>query len=108
MATAAIGQDIPAATAKDLWCGLAFSMAARDVPTDAAPEILAVTEPYRLGAETLIGRAKAIYLEAGVTDEAFETLRAETEAGIAAELASTDPAIEPQYSFEDCAALIGL
>jgi hypothetical protein len=108
LAGAAHGQDIPADTTKDLWCGIAFDLAARDVPADAAPEILSVTEPYKKGAEMLIGRAKAVYLESGLAEEAFDTLRTETEATITAELASTDPAIEPQYSFEDCAALIGL
>ena len=44
------GQEIPEASRKDFWCGLAFSMAARDVPADAAPEILAVTDPYNMGA----------------------------------------------------------
>lgn len=108
VAGTAHGQDVPQDASKDFWCGVAFDMAARDVPVDAAPEILAVTDPYREGAQMLIGRSKAIYLESGYTEEAFETLRAKTEADIAKELASTDPAIEPQYSFEDCAALIGL
>lgn len=108
LAGSAHGQDIPEATTKDLWCGVAFDLAARDVPADAAPEVLTVTEPYKKGAEMLIGRAKAIHLESGYTEEAFDALRIETEATITAELASTDPAIEPQYSFEDCAALIGL
>ena len=102
------GQEIPEASRMDLWCGLAFTLAARDVPADAAPEILAVTDPYKKGAEMLVGRAKAVHLESGYTEEAFEALRTETEATITAELSSTDPAIAPQYSFEDCAALIGL
>jgi hypothetical protein len=108
LASPAPAQEIPEATAKDFWCGIAFDMASRDVPADAAPEVLSVTTPYKTGAETLLGRAKAIYLESGYTEEAFAALRTETEAEIAAQLASTDPAIEPQYSFEDCAALIGL
>lgn len=103
----AFGQEIPEATAKDFWCGIAFDLAARDVPADAAPEVLAVTEPYKTGAETLIGRSKAAYLESGYTEEAFDALKVDTEAEILAQLSSTDPAIEPTYSFEDCAALIG-
>ena len=102
------GQEIPEASRKDFWCGLAFSMAARDVPADAAPEILAVTDPYKKGAELLVGRAKAVHLESGYTEEAFDALVTQTEADIAAELSSTDPAIAPPDSFEDCAALIGL
>ena len=102
------GQEVPEASRKDFWCGLAFSMAARDVPADAAPEILAVTDPYKKGAELLVGRAKAVHLESGYTEEAFDALVTQTEADIAAELSSTDPAIAPPYSFEDCAALIGL
>lgn len=102
------GQEIPEASRKDLWCGLAFTMAAGDVPADAAPEILAVTDPYRKGAELLVGRAKAVHLESGYTEAAFEALAAETEAEITAQLSSTDPAVAPRYSFEDCAALIGL
>lgn len=108
LAVPAFGQEIPGDTRKDLWCGIAFDLAARDVPEDAAPEVLSVTTPYKEGAATLIGRAKAVHLESGYTEEAFEALRAETEVEIAAELDSADPAIEPQYSFEDCAALIGL
>ena len=108
LAGSALGQDIPEETSRDFWCGIAFDMASRDIPADAAPEVLTVTTPYKEGAATLLGRAKAIYLESGVTEEAFEALRTETEAEIAAELASTDPAVEPQFSFEDCAALIGL
>jgi hypothetical protein len=108
LASPALGQDIPGDTSRDLWCGIAFDMASRDIPADAAPEVLTVTTPYKEGAATLLGRAKAVYLESGFTEEAFEALRAETEAEIATELASTDPAVEPQYSFEDCAALIGL
>jgi hypothetical protein len=107
LATAAAAQDIPQATAKDFWCGVAFDLAARDVPADAAPEVLSVTDPYKKGAERLIGRSRIAHLEAGYTDEAFDALKVKTEATIAAELASTDPAIEPAYSFEDCAALIG-
>lgn len=104
----AFGQDIAEETTKDLWCGIAFDLAARDVPVDAAPEVLTVTEPYRQGAQMLIGRAKAVHLESGYTEEAFEDLRVDTEAEIATELASTDPAVEPKFSFEDCAALLGL
>ena len=77
-------------------------------PADAAPEILAVTDPYKKGAELLVGRAKAVHLESGYTEEAFDALVTQTEADIAAELSSTDPATAPPYSFEDCAALIGL
>lgn len=102
------GQEVPEASRKDLWCGLAFTMAARDVPADAAPEILAVTDPYKKGAEVLVGRAKAVHLESGYSEEAFDALATKTEADIAAQLSSTDPAIAPLYSFEDCAALIGL
>lgn len=104
----AFGQEIPEASRQDLWCGVAFTMAARDVPADAAPEILAVTDPYKKGAAELVDRARAIYLESGYTPEAFDTLVAKTETEVAAQLSSTDPAIAPPYSFEDCAALIGL
>jgi len=102
------GQEVPEASRKDFWCGVAFSMAARDVPANAAPEILAVTDPYKKGAELLVGRSRSAHLEAGYTEEAFDALVTRTEADIADELSSTDPAIAPQYSFEDCAALIGL
>ncbi len=102
------GQEVPEASRKDLWCGLAFSMAARDVPADATPEILAVTDPYKQGAELLVDRAKAVHLESGYTEDAFDALETQTEADITAQLSSTDPAVAPQYSFEDCAALIGL
>lgn len=108
LAGSAFGQEVPEASRKDFWCGLAFTLAARDVPADAAPEILAVTDPYRKGAELLVARAKAVHLESGYTEEAFEALVTRTEAEISAELSSTDPAVAPQYSFEDCAALIGL
>ncbi|HEY9011171.1 MAG TPA: hypothetical protein VIN06_09140 [Devosia sp.] len=104
----ALAEEVSAEVRKQFWCGVAFDLAARDVPEDAAPEVLAVTTPYKTGAGTLIGRARVAYLEAGYTEEAFEALRAETEARVLAELARTDPAVEPQHSFEDCAALIGL
>ena len=108
VAAPAIGQEIPEATRKDFWCGVAFDLAARDVPEDAAAEVRSVTDPYKLGAQRLIERATPVYLESGYTEEAFTAFRAETEATIAAELASTDPALRPAYSFEDCAALLGL
>ena len=107
-AAPAIGQEVPEPTRKDFWCGVAFDMAARDVPVDAAAEVLSVTDPYKKGAQTLIERSRPIYLESGYTEEAFEAFRTETETAIAAELASTDPALRPDYSFEDCAALLGL
>lgn len=100
-------QDVPAAREQDLWCGAAFTLAVRDVPDSAAPEIKAVTEPYRAGADMLVGRARAAYLEFGYTEEAFGELLAETEAEVDAVLSSTDPSLSPPYSFEDCAALIG-
>ncbi len=63
----------------------------------------------RLGdAAELVDRARAIYLESGYTPEAFDTLVGKTETEVAAQLSSTDPAMAPPYSFEDCAALIGL
>lgn len=107
-ASGVMGQEISAETRKDFWCGVAFDLAARDVPDDAAPEVLAVTTPYKTGAETLIGRARMVYLESGYTEDVFEELRADTEKQVLAELGSTDAAVEPAYSFEDCAALIGL
>lgn len=107
-ASGVLGQEVSAEIRRDFWCGVAFDLAARDVPENAAPEVLAVTTPYKAGAETLIGRARVAYLEAGYTEEAFEALRAETETRVLAELGRTDPAVEPPHSFEDCAALIGL
>jgi hypothetical protein len=92
LAGPSFGQEISAETRKDLWCGIAFDLAARDVPADAAPEVLSVTTPYKEGAVTLIGRARAIHLESGYTEEAFEALRLETEAEIAAELAASPAA----------------
>lgn len=103
----ALAQDVPAAREQDLWCGAAFTLAVRDVPETAAPEIKTVTEPYRLGAEMLVGRARAAFLEFGYTEEAFVDLLAQTEAEVDKELASTDPSVAPRFSFEDCAALIG-
>lgn len=100
-------QDATAANATDLWCGVAFDLAVRDVPEAAAPEVKSVTEPYRAGAEMLIGRARAAYLETGFTEDDFNDLRSDTEQVVERELSSTDPAITPQHSFEDCAALIG-
>lgn len=108
LATPLAAQEIAEATSKDFWCGVAFDLAARDVPSDAAPEVRTVTDPYKQGAQRLIGRAKASYLESGYTEEDFETLHAQTETDIAAQLASTDPAVAPPYSFEDCAALLDL
>jgi hypothetical protein len=107
-AAPAIAQEVPEPARKDFWCGVAFDLAARDVPADAAAEVLSVTDPYKKGAQALIDRSKSIYLESGYTEEAFEAYRVETETTIAAELASTDPALRPDYSFEDCAALLGL
>lgn len=100
-------QDVPAAREQDLWCGAAFTLAVRDVPETAAPEIKTVTDPYRAGAEMLVGRARAAFLEFGYTEETFTDLLAQTEAEVEKELASTDPSLAPRYSFEDCAALIG-
>ena len=108
LCTPCLAQEVSAGTATDLWCGIALTLAVRDVPADAAPEVLNEVGPYKAGAELLMGRAKSAHLEAGYTEEAFVLYLAAEEAEIAKQLASTDPAIAPPHSFEDCAALIGL
>jgi hypothetical protein len=101
-------QDVKPSIEVDLWCGVAFDLAVRDVPETAAPEVKSVTDPYRAGADMLLGRARAAYLEIGLTDDGFADLLSDTEDEVTRQLASTDPAISPQHSFEACAALIGL
>jgi hypothetical protein len=108
LGTACLAQEVTSDTATDLWCGIALTLATRDVPADAAPEVLKEVGPYKTGAELLMGRAKSAHLEAGYTEEAFVAYLATQEAEVIKELASTDPAIAPPHSFEDCAALIGL
>jgi hypothetical protein len=107
LCTPCLAQEVSADAAKDLWCGIALTLAVKDVPADASPEVLNEVGPYQKGAELLMGRSKSAHLEAGFTEEAFVVYLAAEEAEIVKQLASTDPADVPPYSFEDCAALIG-
>lgn len=103
-----LAQDVPESVRKDLWCGIAFTLASRDVPEDAAPEVLAEVLPYERAAQSLMEKTKSDHLEAGYTEEAYTTYELEQEAEVSRALASTDPALAPPYTFEDCAELIGL
>jgi hypothetical protein len=106
LATPAAAQQVPESAMKDLWCGLALTIAASEVPADATEEQKASVVPFVEGAEMLVARATGAYLEAGFTAESFALHRAAIEPEIESQI--TGGGGDAAYSFEECSALLGL
>jgi hypothetical protein len=105
-ASAALAQDVPEATAKDLWCGIAFGIISSDAPVDVTEEQKGIIEAYRLGGDELVSRAKTAHLERGFTEETFAGRVESLKIDVTAQVNATDNSAP--YTFEACSALIGL
>jgi hypothetical protein len=106
LSTGVFAQDVPEASKKDLWCGLAFGLVSADVPADVTPEQQAVIDQYKTGGDGLVSKAKAVHLESGYTEETYTTYEATLKEDIRAQVSSTENTAT--YSFEECSALLGL
>lgn len=105
---AAHAQEVPAEAERDMWCGTAFAILARDLPADATPEEEAAAGYFADGGEALVERALPIYFESGYSDAALQHYRETLEARLARLFASGGRSLEDaRYSFEECRALIG-
>lgn len=107
LATSATARDgvpagVPEGAYRDLWCGLAFTLAADEVGGETTPLQQAVIPRYTEGATMLIERAAAGYRQAGRSEQWFATHSDSIRAGIAGAIASDS---EP-YSLEECSALL--
>jgi hypothetical protein len=103
--TIAYAQDVPSAARMDMWCGTAFEVMTRDAPGDAGPEKLAAAKDYADGGQRLIDRAIPIFLESGYSDEALAAYRENLDRQISRSINTGSG--RPEFSFQDCSALIG-
>lgn len=106
LAGAALAQDVPEETAKDLWCGIAFGIISSDAPVDVTAEQQGIIDAYRAGGDELVGRARTAHLERGFTEESFAGRVASLTIDVTAQVNATDNSAP--YTFEACSALIGL
>jgi hypothetical protein len=91
-------------TNRNLWCGLAFEIATTDAPPENLDKQL--VRQYAEGAKVLLAAAEEAYRAGGYSEAAFrEHLKTRT-AEIEGEVNSTEK--PPEFSFEECSALIGL
>ncbi len=123
LSSAALSQEAPEAAYKDLWCGLAFTVAGSDAPY--TPEDLAAAQAagdaatdeqrfiiehstlagyYVPAGQGLVDRAGTAYKAAGFTDETFEAERTTRLAAVVQQV-TTSPG-EAEFSFDDCATLV--
>ena len=91
-------------TSRNLWCGLAFSIVVADAPTENQDK--EVVRQYAEGGKALLAAAEQAYRAGGYSEAAFEAHLENRTAEIAAEVSSA--AEPPEFSFEECSALIGL
>lgn len=105
-ATAVNGQEVPAQSATDLWCGVAFAVVVADAPTDVTEEQKATIVQFSEGGAKLIEAAKSVHLGNGFTEDSFKTHLEGLYVSVAEEINS--PTAKPAHSFEECAALIGI
>ncbi len=123
MAVPAFAQTAPEGSYRDLWCGLAFGAAAQGAPfteadlaaaraagdaaTDEQKQIIEqqnLVDQFNAGSTDLIDKATTAYKGAGFTDESFGQVRTDLEPRVTAQITGT--AGEPEFSFEECSALI--
>ncbi|HHY51070.1 MAG TPA: hypothetical protein GYA10_15160 [Alphaproteobacteria bacterium] len=106
LSTAALAQQVPEASAKDLWCGVAFGIVSADAPADVTPEQQAIIQQFADGGRALVDKAKAVHLESGYTEESFATYMVTLTEDVTRQVNATDNSAK--YSFEECSALLGL
>ena len=104
--TAAFAQQVPEPAHKDLWCGLAFGIVAAEAPLDATEDQKVLIQQFADGGERLVTRAKGAHLENGYTEETYGVYVESLTADVTIQVNATDKA--SPYSFEECAALLGL
>lgn len=104
VASLALGQEIPASAARDLWCGIAFGLVVETAPTDVNEDQQAIIKAYADGGAGLIERARSAYRDSGFSDAAFETQLAQLTATVTREVNATDNSA--RHSFEECSALL--
>jgi len=95
--------DDVAAAKRDLWCGLALDLVVDERPSDSAIDT-ATLERLTAGAEGLIRRGEAAYLELGYSDAALALERETLAQRVASELGTA--AEDEPFSYEECRALI--
>lgn len=100
----ALALDGIEAAERDLWCGLALAFVVEERPADSALDT-ATLDWLTTGAQALIQRGEAAYLEQGFSDAALVRER-ETLAGRVVHELGTVTADEP-FSYEECRALFG-
>lgn len=94
-----------APAARSLWCGLAFGVVTADVPGDS-DETRDIVRRYADAGTRLLADAKAAYVRAGHSPAAFEAHAGALVKDVAAAVNTTGRA--PEFSFEECTALVGL
>ncbi|WP_417309049.1 hypothetical protein [Devosia sp.] len=102
---AAQAQQLPATASRDFWCGIAFEVMTRDVPTDPDDERAAAAQIYVEGSRLLLQRAIPILLESGYDDDSLARHRRDVTAAVTRAIVSGTG--KPDYSFQECSALIG-
>lgn len=101
-ATPALALDGIEAADRDLWCGLAIDLVVNERPDDSAIDT-ATLGWLVSGAERLIGRGEAAYLERGFSQATLTKRREELARDVGIELST--PAEDEPHSYEECRAL---
>jgi hypothetical protein len=102
----AFAQEVPEASTKDLWCGIAFGVIVSNVPADLNEQQQANVKRFADGGVMLVDRAKAAHLENGFTEETFATHLTTLTPEVTAQVTTTDSTVQAAYSFEECQALL--
>jgi hypothetical protein len=106
LTAAAIGQEVPEESARDLWCGIAFGVIVSNVPADLNEQQQANVKQFADGGVMLVDRAKAAHLENGFTEETFAAHLETLTPDVTAQVTATDSSVQAAYSFEECSALL--
>ena len=105
LATSASAQEIAEESAKDLWCGIAFGIITAELPADNDTDQARVKQVTD-GGLMLVDRAKTVHLASGFTEETFAAHVVTLTADVSTQIHAAGNTAK--YSFEECAALIGL
>ena len=104
LAAPVLAQTAPAEAVKDLWCGTAFSLAARDAPPDPTEEDLALVKQFVEGGAMLIERAEAAHIAAGFTADQMIAIKADLEPVVMEQIGGSGE--NAQFTIEECSALL--
>ncbi len=100
-----LAQEAPEEGRKQIWCGLAFTTAASQLPADASDADRAMAEQFTTAGEDLIQAGVDAYVTAGFTEEAAAQVRDELRPTVESEISANGGA-EAEFSFEDCSVLL--